>query len=245
MRTSIKTLAVTLGILGCLLLASGAMAFNVTSGGSGNFALDGPQTTFTAWALAGGAITYGDFNTYSQTDPTWGYTNYITGTWDANTWVSLDVPFNFNAPVTSAKINFSSICADYGNNWGGAQIFVLDTAGNQTKLFSQCADSTDPNLADYNYTASQTPSAGFFDGYTDFSGVVAGQTSFTIRFTVGTGWNWPLGNGAGFFPYDTRVPSELQDFIFTGTTAVPEPGSLVALASGLCGLMGLAIRRRK
>ena len=55
MRSSIKTLTVTLGILACGLLASATMAFNVATDWNNAFCLDGPVNNFTNWAIAGGA----------------------------------------------------------------------------------------------------------------------------------------------------------------------------------------------
>ncbi len=63
-------------------------------------------------------------------------------------------------------------------------------------------------------------------------------------FEVGTSWEPPTSYGPGFFPFNSQTPALNKDFVLSGTT-VPEPGNLVALASGLCGLMGFAIRRRR
>ncbi len=226
----------------CLVVGAAVMSparcFTITPDASNAYTVTGPLTNFTNWALAGGATSY-SFTTTSEYNSQWNYTNYISGTTAANTWVTLDIPFAFAAPLVTAKIDFSSVVADYGSNWGAAQIFVTDANNVQTKIFSQCANSTDPNLQNYNYSGT-TPAAGFFKGSTDFSALVAGQSGFTLRFTAGTGWNWPMGNGGGFFPYDSRSPADYQDFVLYGMA--PEPSALVVL---LGGLAGFAIRRRQ
>ncbi len=131
--------------------------------------------------MAGGAWYQGDFETSSAT--TGGVTNTITGDAGNNTWATMWVPFSFNAPIQTAVINFSALCNDYGNSWGAARIDIFPANGGDIEIFCEKADSTDPQFADYNYTASQTPvpgatisSSGYWSGYTDFSALVAGQT---------------------------------------------------------------------
>lgn len=233
-----KRLAAASCLVACVALASNAWAFVIVPGASNSYTVTGPLTNFTNWAVAGGATNYG-FTTASEYNSTWDYTNYISGTTNGSSWVTIDVPFTFSAPIVTAKLDFSSVVADYGNNWGGTQIFVFDANSVQTKVFAQCANSTDPALQNYNYSGT-TPTAGFFKGSTDFSALVAGQSSFTLRFTAGTGWSWPIGNGGGFFAYDTRTPSGYQDFVLSGMA--PEPSALFVL---LGGMAGFAIRRRK
>jgi len=225
-------------LVACAVWVSNAGAIAIAPDASYNYTVTGPLTTFTNWALTGGATSY-SFTTTSEYNSQWDYTNYISGTTAANSWVTLDLPFTSTAPLVTAKLDFSSVVADYGSNWGAAQIFVTDANNIQTKIFSQCANSTDPNLQNYNYSGT-TPAAGFFKGSTDFSALVVGQSSFTLRFTAGTGWNWPMGNGGGFFPYDSRSPGNYQDFVLYGMA--PEPSALVVL---LGGLAGFSIRRRK
>jgi hypothetical protein len=82
-----------------------------------------------------------------------------------------------------------------------------------------------------------------------------GQALVTLgRNDLWVGDNTPAGNAAGpmgfWYIYSSRVGSfaeSVDDFtVEIGPSAqTPEPGGLVALASGLVGMAGFAIRRRK
>ncbi len=206
----------------------------VATDSTGSYSVLGPSLYFTPWVESLGGCCNGDpgTGTNSATDAYGAYT--ITGTLTIDAWGYVFVPFSFNAPIQTAKIGYSSNIDDYGNNFGAARIDLFKADGTQYELYCEKADSTDPTFADYNYTASETPvpgvtivtnpsthESGRFNGYTDFSAIVAGETYFSLRFSVGTGWDWPVFK-SGFFPFDTRL-GIYNDFTLSGTLGQSVP----------------------
>lgn len=224
-------------VVACLVLASGAFAFNVVSDSNGAFSLDGPATDFTNWALAGGATSNG-FMTVNEGAITHDW--YISGTDVPSAYAQLTIPFNFSAPLTSCVLNYGASVWPYGNNYGWVQI-ILVTPSASTKIFSMSSDSTDPTYANYNYTQSQNPAGNWtWYGYTDISDRIAGQTQFSLEVAVQTGWSAFVYNGGAFLP----TAFSQSDFVMSGTTAVPEPGSMLTLCAGLMACVACVRRRR-
>ena len=230
------TLLITLAA--ALALGNQVAAMDVTSNADNSFSVVGPVDSFTDWAVDGGAIA-NNFTTHSLPGDG-GLWN--SGPTTVNTWGTLTIPFNFSAPISTARLDYGATCIAYGWNWGSVELFVNDGT-TDTRIFCIVADKNDPEYPNYNYTTSQTPTGNqSYRGYTDISPLVAGKTSFTLTVIDYAGDNGWIYNGGQF------LPSAFTDsnFYLTGTTApVPEPGSILALATGLCGLIGVAARRRK
>ncbi len=224
-----------LAVLGCLLMTTQAFGFDVAIEPDGSFSLLGPRDNFSNWAIGGGGVTYNDFFTWWYPTHSEWYSGYDL----PNTWADMTIPFNFSAPVVTARIDYSAICIKYGYNWGECNVRLKDSYGIETPIFHKNADSTGPN---YNYTASQTPDEelGFWVGYTDITPLVSGQTSFSLTFEVFVGDSSYTYNGGQFFP--GGPDSVGRDFVLTGTAAAPisiaeakkwQDGSLVSLQEGI------------
>lgn len=237
MKTSLKSLVVVAGILSCAILSSGAMAFDVVSDSSDQFSLMGPVDNFTNWAVTGGATNSG-FETFKTPLSN---NQWMSGTQATEKWVNIVIPFNFSAPIETARLDYGAVVINYGNNYGHVMLDV-EVNGTWTNIFHAVANAGE---TPYNYTTSQTPDkpAGSWRGYTDISDLVKGQNSFNLRATVYTGWQAWVYNGGEFLP-DSWADS---NFYLTGTTApaVPEPSALVAMCTGIIGLAGFSSRRRK
>jgi hypothetical protein len=89
------------------------------------------------------------------------------------------------------------------------------------------------------YSMTVNGSSSIFNGMLDGANANINQAVVlnggdTVDFIIGASPNWYM-SGASFCYLDLDVSS----------TPVPEPGSMLALGSGLLGLAGFAIRRRK
>jgi hypothetical protein len=221
-----------------MLFASQAFGVSVANNPDGSFSLVGPNEDFSNWAVAGGGAADWSFypDAWRQMITWESGGDYYSGRDIPNQWFSMSIPFNFAAPVVTARADYSCLVIPYGYNWGFCEIQVKAEGLPWTRLFYMNADDTPPP---YNYTASQTPPAdgGGFIGYTDFSDLVAGKTSFHLWFGGYVGDSSFTYNGGQFF-YGA-ADREGRDFVLTGTV-VPEPLSLSVLALG-----GIALVRRK
>lgn len=205
-------------------VTSQAVATDVPITPNGQFSVTGPAATFTDWAVARGA-TADNFVTHQiYPDPVY----MGSGAPNANTGGSLTIPFTFEKPLLTARLDFSSCCHSYGangGNWGYTKLELITDTG-ITKIFCQKADSLDPALDFYNYTTSQTPALGWWKGYTDISPLVAGKSEFALRITSLLGESGWIYNGGNFLPQSTALNSTFgtdQDFHLTGTVVGYKP----------------------
>lgn len=229
-----KHVKLILAVFAGVMLASQAFAFNVASNTDGSFSLTGPANNFTNWAVDGGATTTGGWSTYTASDYPW---MYMSGPATTQSISTIMIPFVFDAPLATARLDYTATMLSYGSNWGYVKMWV-----DSTQIFAFKSDRTE--FANYNYTASQTPTeAGDWRGYTDISALVAGKNSFTLNIECMTGWSSTMFNGGVVMTTWTHQSD--PDFYLTGTTAaVPEPASILGLCAGLGALIP-CIRRRK
>lgn len=192
--------------IGCLWLSVSASAVAITVDSSGNFSLTVPAYDsstgqgFTDWAVANGA-TANNFSTFGATNSEGdNMLHYFSGPSTQSSEGTLDIPFTFSSLPSRVRIDFGSITKSYGDNDGTVTIDLTTPDGTTTRIFSQTSDNT--SVVNYNYSDWETPcyQQGLWQGYTDVTNLVAGQTSFTLHIDVVTGWSQYFENGGEFLP---------------------------------------------
>lgn len=164
------------------------------------------------------------------------YDNFTLGTASTInqvTWVGGYYNPQSLGPISQWTVSF------YANNGGqpGTLLQAFTIAGNGGETFLQNDVVGDPN---YGYTAAVS-----------FS-VAAGTTywlSVEPNLAFPPQWGWgssSTGDGISYTNYFGALssnPTDLAFALFTPTTTVPEPGSLMLLASGLLGAAGMLRRK--
>lgn len=189
-------------------------------GGSGNV-FQGYGVRYVFNKIGGGTVTV---NYYAKSDNKY----YMTTTGTGNGAIDGQEKNLFGGLVLGAS-GFYDFGGSLNQLWAGTQV-------NDLKLVTKFSNVGDDGCQ----TTQNTISASF--GQTTF-GSVYGLGSGSINDYVTGIQQWYIGVVGSAVP--TTNTNIFIDNTWISTNGVPEPGSLLALGTGLVGLLGLAARRRR
>lgn len=212
-----------------LVAGTASAAVQINPALDNTFSVTGPAAIFTDWATSNGATTVGSWGTYLAS----GF--MVSGSTQADYGAALHIPFTSSAAFESVIIGHSSQVLSYGSNWGMCKMYVT-VNGSDTLIFANYSPDYNNPALNYNYNGPAVVPGEFNKLTTDISDLVAGYTEFTLVLYSQLGWSGYYFNG-GVFMNATHG----TDLTVTGTV-VPEPMTVVLLATGL---IGAVIRRRK
>ena len=146
----------------------------------------------------------------------------------------LDIPFTFDQPLVTCRLDYGSVVNSYGSNYGWVQLDVTTDEGT-TKIYFHHSPDTDQSES-MNYTPAGGVPVG--DGvagsinqvcrqraYTDIDDFVACKTEFTLSITVQRQTPY-IYNGGSFLPDREATDPPLwpeADFIISGTMEPYDP----------------------
>jgi len=138
-------------------------------------------------------------------------------------------------PITQWTVSF------YANNGGqpGTLLQAFTIAGNGGETFPQNDVLGDPN---YLYTAAASFSAAA--GTTYWLSVVP-DLAFPPEWGWGSSSEGNNNSYQDYFGVRSQILDNMAFALFTQTTTVPEPGSLMLLGSGVVGVAGMLRRKFK
>ncbi len=216
------------------------------------------------------AATITDYDGYAAVNNEYGnYYSDAVGTWAGN-WASLIKFDGLSALVPTGSTINSATLNLYGANWSGISSTTSTTQthsllkdwyegthqgdgvsnGEVTwyyATYSEVAWDTPGALAATDQAAAVDPQCS---GWTGVWGWVSMDVTASLQqqATSGNYYGWAIRYVSGYnqmwFYHPINGWTDTITIDYT-PAAVPEPGSLIALCTGICGLAGLGVRRRR
>lgn len=183
-------------------------------------------------------------NTASPVLTGWANAQYETShmslmsTWDNHPYIGRTEDFSSVPGYSIRKVDLSATGATISKLWLSNVTSVWTDGGGQcSAAFYVSTDGSTWHLFDNPIANAQHPFEGTGDYY-DVTNFVQGSNVYYVKSVVNPYWDGSkveIARNGGY--------SAVQDKVWL--TSVPEPGSMFAMCSGLLGLLGIGIRRRK
>jgi hypothetical protein len=213
------------------------MGLEVVPDVNGQFNVVGSSATFTNWAISNGGTADSFITEYDSHHGT-----YISGCPNLHSLPGINsgtlvIPFSFQIPVETARINFNDYVYGYSCYGNGVLIYLsVDNGLTWTRLYQHDGyySITGGTGIEYNYngTAPGRPAYGvddpvnnYYTGAVNVSNLVVGVKSFLLKIESRTGWsNWGGGSNTtlnafllankGDFSLEGTIQRKLHNFPF-------------------------------